>query len=129
MILSLQNGVDNPDKIAKLWGKGRTLAGVIYIGARILSPGVIEHSAGGRIIMGELDGTISQSTKAVQENFSRAQVPCVVSPEIRKAMWGKLVWNAPLCAISCLAWATTREIVESESLHKLAIGGHRGGQV
>jgi 2-dehydropantoate 2-reductase len=121
VILSLQNGVDNPDKIAKLWGKGRTLAGVIYIGARILSPGVIEHSAGGRIIMGELDGTISQSTKAVQEIFAGAQVPCTVSPEIRKAMWGKLVWNAPFCAISCLARATTREIVESESLRKLAI--------
>ncbi|MBI2351662.1 MAG: 2-dehydropantoate 2-reductase [Deltaproteobacteria bacterium] len=123
VILSLQNGVDNPDKIAKLWGPARTLGGVIYIGSRILNPGVIEHSAGGRIIMGELDGAIGESTKAVQEIFARAEVPCVISPEIRKAMWNKLVWNAPFCAISCLARATTREIVESESLRKLATDG------
>ncbi|NIT02579.1 MAG: 2-dehydropantoate 2-reductase, partial [Candidatus Latescibacteria bacterium] len=36
-ILSLQNGVDNPDKIVNLWGQHRTLAGVAYIGARVLS--------------------------------------------------------------------------------------------
>jgi 2-dehydropantoate 2-reductase len=36
-------------------------------------------------------------------------------------MWGKLVWNAPFCAIACLTRATAQEIVESESLKKLAI--------
>lgn len=33
MILSLQNGVDNPEKIARVWGERRTFAGVVYIGA------------------------------------------------------------------------------------------------
>lgn len=123
LILSLQNGVDNPDKIAALWGKSRTLAGVMYIGARLLSPAFIEHSGGGRIVMGELDGGVSESTKTVEEIFSRARVPCTVSPEIRKAMWGKLVWNASFCAISCLTRATAKEIVESESLRQLAVQG------
>ena len=34
---------------------------------------------------------------------------------------GKLVWNAPFCAIACLARATAQEIVESDALKKLAI--------
>jgi 2-dehydropantoate 2-reductase len=51
-ILSLQNGVDNPDKIAGLWGTERTLAGVVYIGALVTVPGVIEHSSGGKIVLG-----------------------------------------------------------------------------
>lgn len=119
-ILSLQNGVDNPDKIANLWGNERTLAGVVYIAAEILAPGTIGHSAGGRIVLGELDGEASEQTKAVQGLFAAARVPCDVSMEIRKVMWGKLVWNAPFCAIACLARATAQEIVDSDSLRKLA---------
>ncbi|MFQ5904595.1 MAG: ketopantoate reductase family protein [Candidatus Binatia bacterium] len=122
VVLSLQNGVDNPDKIARLWGTNRTLAGVVYIGSRILSPGAIEHSAAGRIVLGELDGGVSEVTKAIHQLFSAAQIPCAISSEIRKVMWAKLVWNAPFCAIACLTRATVKEILESDSLRKLAMG-------
>lgn len=121
IILSLQNGVDNPEKIAALWGKSRTLAGVVYIAAEVLSPGTIGHSAGGRIVLGEPDGGVSEETEAVHRLFAAARVPCAISTEIRKVMWGKLVWNAPFCAIACLTRATAQEIVESEFLNKLAI--------
>jgi len=121
IILSLQNGVDNPDKIARIWGQSRTLAGVVYIGAQVLTPGTIRHSAGGRIVLGELDGEMSGTSQRVHQLFAAAQVPCAISTEIRKVMWGKLVWNAPFCAIACLARATAQEIVESDALKKLAI--------
>lgn len=120
-ILSLQNGIDNPDKIGRLWGKSRTLAGVVYIAAQVLAPGTIGHSAGGRIALGELDGGVGEETRRVEQLFSAAQIPCTISPEIRKIMWGKLVWNAPFCAIACLTRATAQEILESDSLRKLAI--------
>lgn len=121
-VLSLQNGVDNPDIIARLWDKSRTLAGVVFIGSRILTPGFIEHSGAGRITLGELEGGMSERTKTIHQIFSAAQVPCAISTEIRKVMWGKLVWNAPFCAIACLTRATVKEIMESDSLRKLAIG-------
>jgi len=121
VILSLQNGVDNPDRIAGVWGKSHTLAGVVYIAAQLPSPGTIKHSAGGRIVFGELDGGVGEKTKKIHQVFAAAQLPCAISTEIRKVMWGKLVWNAPFCAIACLTRATAQEIVESESLKKLAI--------
>jgi 2-dehydropantoate 2-reductase len=120
VILSLQNGVDNPDKIAARWGKARTLAGVVYLGAFVSAPGTIEHSAGGRIVIGPLDGPSSEGAQRVERIFSGAEVPCAISAEIRKIMWTKLVWNAPFCALSCLARATVQEILESDSLRKLA---------
>jgi 2-dehydropantoate 2-reductase len=52
--------------------------------------------------------------------FSAAGVPCAVSAEIRKVMWAKLAWNAPFCAVSCLARATVEEILDSASLRALA---------
>jgi 2-dehydropantoate 2-reductase len=120
VILSLQNGVDNPDKIAARYGKARTLAGVVYLGALVSDPGTIRHSAGGRIVLGDVDGAASDPAKRVEQILSGAQIPCAVSAEIRKVMWTKLVWNAPFCALACLGRATVKEIIESESLRQLA---------
>jgi 2-dehydropantoate 2-reductase len=120
VVLSLQNGIDNPDKIAARWGKARTLAAVVYLGAVVAAPGKIEHRAGGRIVLGDLDGQPSETATRVEQVLSGAEIPCALSAEIRKVMWTKLVWNAPFCALSCLARANVKEILESDSLRKLA---------
>lgn len=120
IILSLQNGVDNPERIAAVWGRGRTRPGVVFLGARVSMPGMVEHSASGQIVFGELSGEGNEKSKAIQELFLSAQVPCTLSAEIQRIMWKKLLWNAPICAISCLTRATVKEILESDSLKKLA---------
>jgi 2-dehydropantoate 2-reductase len=118
-ILSLQNGIDNADKIAGLWGSERTLAGVVYLGAQMSDPGVIQHSSGGKIVLGPISGQASDTAQLVEQMISRAAIPCEISAAIEQVQWAKLLWNAPFCAISCLTRSTVREIVESESLAKL----------
>ena len=59
-MLSLQNGVDNEDRIDAKLGAGRAMGGVAQVFATIESPGVIRHHAAGRIIFGELDGRIQE---------------------------------------------------------------------
>ena len=121
IILSLQNGVDNADKIAQRWGNQKTLAGVVYIGSQLLQPGKIRHSSGGKIVFGELDGQLRETTQAVERVLTSAQISCEVSRAIRNVQWRKLLWNAPFCAISCLTHTTVKEIVESDSLTKLTL--------
>jgi len=120
-ILSLQNGVDNADKIAARWGEKHTLAGVVYLGSQLVGPGTIKHSAGGRIVVGEMSSPGRDSTKSIEQVLTAAQIPCEISKDIRKAQWRKLLWNAPFCAISCLTRTTVKEIIESDSLRKLAV--------
>jgi 2-dehydropantoate 2-reductase len=120
-VLSLQNGVDNPFRIAQIWGAEQILASVVYIGVQVVLPGIIKHSSGGKIVLGELDGGVHEATRTIECTFSAAQIPCEISCDIAKAQWRKLLWNAPFCAISCLTRATAREIAESPSLRKLAI--------
>ena len=121
VILSLQNGVDNPAKLAGLWGAERILAGVAYIGAQLDAPGVIRHSTGGKIIFGPLDGVINAAVDLIARTLSAADITCAVSDKIQKVQWAKLLWNAPFCAISSLARAHTQQIVESEALTQLAV--------
>jgi 2-dehydropantoate 2-reductase len=120
-ILSLQNGIDNPDKIAGFWGTERTLAGVVYIGAQVSAPGVIQHSSGGKIVLGPISGHPRDTAHRVEQRLSRAAIPCAISAEIEQVQWAKLLWNAPFCAISCLTRSTVREIIESEALTNLAL--------
>jgi len=120
-ILSLQNGVDNPETIARLWGRERTLAGVVYVGAQITAPGVITHSAGGKIVFGPLDGAIDEPIRRIEREIKAANIPCELTSNIRQMQWTKLLWNAPFCAISCLARADMGQIFESEALIQLAL--------
>jgi 2-dehydropantoate 2-reductase len=121
VILSLQNGVDNADKIVRLWENHHVLAGVVYIASQLFEPGRIKHSAGGKIVFGAQDGQAHVVTEAVERLFSSAGISCEVSRDIRAIQWRKLLWNAPFCAISCLTRATVKEIIESDSLTKLAL--------
>jgi 2-dehydropantoate 2-reductase len=120
-ILSLQNGIDNTDKLKRLYGDTQPLAGVVYLGSQLSRPATIRHSAGGRIIFGELGGQVHERTRAIEQALSSAQIPCEMSTEIRHVQWRKLLWNAPFCAISCLTRATVKDIVDSDSLTKLAL--------
>ncbi|HWO41967.1 MAG TPA: 2-dehydropantoate 2-reductase [Candidatus Eisenbacteria bacterium] len=118
-ILSLQNGIDNPDKLAAVWGKERVFAGVVYVASQLCAPGLIQHSAAGRIIFGPLERHRTAAAERLGQVLAAA-FPCDVDPEIRRAQWLKLLWNAPFCALACLARANTREILESPSLSLLA---------
>lgn len=120
-ILSLQNGIDNPQKLALFYGAGRILPAVVYVGAEVCAPGIITHSSGGRIIIGQIDGAVGDAAKVLAQTLTAAGIPCETSAEIGKVQWTKLLWNAAFCAISCLARANTKQIVESASLTKLAL--------
>jgi 2-dehydropantoate 2-reductase len=121
VILSLQNGIDNPDKIIQLWGSKRTLAGVVYLGAKVLQSGIIEHSAAGRVVFGRLEGGADEVTTAVQQAFASARIPAEVANDIRAVQWQKLLWNAPFCAIACLTRAGVKDIITADSLKQLVI--------
>src|SRR2546429_9652832 len=54
-VVSLQNGVDNEEKIDAVLGRSHAVGGAAYVFAGIEAPGVIAHRFGGRIVFGELD--------------------------------------------------------------------------
>ncbi len=120
-IVSLQNGIDNPEKLARVFDAGQIFPAVVYVGAQLTSPGVITHSNGGRIVFGQSDGGNREALKLLQQSLQDAGIPCEISAAIQTMQWTKLLWNVPFCAISALARANVKQIVESESLSNLAL--------
>jgi 2-dehydropantoate 2-reductase len=120
VILSLQNGVDNADKIARIFADDRTLPAVVYVGTQVTAPGVIAHSSGGRLVLGARKPDSARLVEAVARTLRAAAIPCEVSADIETALWRKLLWNAPFCALSTLTRATVAEILASPALTQVA---------
>lgn len=120
VILSLQNGVDNEEKIAGIAGAQKVLGGVAYIGAAVAEPGVIVHTAEGRIVFGEVPGGLSERVNRLAQTFRDAGVPVEVSANIRAILWGKLCWNATFNALNALVGGEVRALVERPETRALA---------
>ncbi len=119
-ILCLQNGVDNEEKIAMVAGGEKVLGGVAYIGAGVSEPGVVVHTAEGRIVFGEMRGGVSERVRRVEQIFRDAGFPAEVSSNVKAILWGKLCWNAAFNALNTLVGGDVRALVERPETRTLA---------
>lgn len=86
--------IDPGDRLREAVGIGRTLGGVVYSACTVIRPGVIkvEH-ANNRVILGELDGSVSPRAQAIAGALSRGGISGEVTDAIRREVWAKLMGN------------------------------------
>jgi 2-dehydropantoate 2-reductase len=110
-VLSLQNGVENEDVLAREVGSSNVMGGMAYIGAELVRPGVVVHSAAGHIVFGERDGQRTPRAERLEQIFHDAGIQAQLSPHITTVLWDKLAWNAAFNAITTLTRSTVGEIL------------------
>jgi 2-dehydropantoate 2-reductase len=108
VIVSLQNGVDNPARIRPYVGV-EVLGAVVYVGCEMAGPGHVRHTGRGDLVVGGARGSVRGAARAreVAALFERAGVPCVVSADIDADLWVKLIVNCaynPTSALSRLQY-------------------------
>ena len=82
---------------------GRILGCVVHAAAEVIEPGVIEHTAGRRFILGEPDGSRSERAERVATALEEAGLEAPLSQRIRDDIWTKLIGNLafnPICALT-----------------------------
>src|SRR5450759_3813084 len=90
-VLSLQNGIDNEERLAAVVGTEHVMGGAAYILAALESPGVI-RSGPARIVVGELRaGRPSECVVAFVELARAGGVSAEAVADIRIAKWEKYV--------------------------------------
>lgn len=123
-VLSLQNGVDNEEKIGRIVGPGHVLGGVAYVFATIESPGTIVHSLGGRIVFGELDGADTLRARRILEAFQRAGIRAERSPRIERVLWEKYLFitaQAGMTALTRCPVGLIRSMPETRRMYRLLL--------
>ena len=117
IVVSLQNGVDNVERIRAASGID-ALPAVVYVAAAMPEPGHVKHSGRGDLVVGEFAGRSAGAeiqpprTEQIAALFASANVPCRISADILGDMWLKFFTNCGANAVSAIAQATYGEIAQ-----------------
>jgi 2-dehydropantoate 2-reductase len=128
--------IDPDDAVRDAIGIPRTIGGVVYSSAAVVRPGVVEALApDNRVILGELDGSLTPRLKAIAGAIEAGGMGGIASPDIRGAVWAKLLgnmMNGPLCLLArasmrdTLADPVVRDAAIAAAREVMAIAAHYG---
>ena len=117
VILSLQNGVDNAERIAKLVDNP-TYPTVVYVATAMVGPGKLKHFGRGELVLGAL-GNNSNELNSLSDFFQLSNVPCEISSNIRKDLWLKFLVNCSYNGISAIGQIQYGKMVSNPEIVNL----------
>jgi len=119
LVISLQNGVDNVERIRAASGI-EAVRGVVYVAAEMTGMARVKHSGRGDLILAEeKDPERLAKVQALAALFERAGVACRISGQIGVEQWTKMVMNCAFNAISALARANYGSIAHNTLVHEV----------
>jgi 2-dehydropantoate 2-reductase len=119
-VISLQNGIGNEDAIkTALGGAVAVILGITTESSQTVGPGHVRSSEQGNTIIGA--ATASPTTaRTVTELLTRSGLRASLVHDIRPHLWGKLVANAAVNALSALLDCDAGEIPRDPNAARLA---------
>lgn len=97
VVLSLQNGVDNPERLEAAMGRP-VVPVAVYVATELAGPGHVKHHGRGDLVIGP-----SSASEDIAAAFTAAGVPTTVSATVMEALWQKLIVNCCYNAFSAIA--------------------------
>ncbi|MGB6279160.1 MAG: 2-dehydropantoate 2-reductase [Syntrophobacteria bacterium] len=120
-IVLLQNGVEIEEPVARAFPDNEIVSGLAFICATRTSPGHIDHTDFGRVVIGRYPAGKSVKADELARLFKEAGLKCELTEDAVTARWRKLVWNAPFNPISVLGGgADTKTMMENPESLELA---------
>ena len=111
--------VDPGGAIAAAIEPRRVLGSIVYFATDIVEPGVVRHTEGNRISLGEPDGTRSDRSRQIAEALIAAGLRCPVTTRIRQEIWVKILGNVAFNPISALTGATLVQMARDPDVNAL----------
>jgi 2-dehydropantoate 2-reductase len=94
-VVTLQNGLGNEEGLARLFPPEQILGGLCFVCLNRLEPGVIHHTAHGKVVLGEFQRPPQPRTRDLAALFRQAGVASDITENLARTHWQKLVWNIP----------------------------------
>ncbi|MDO9298753.1 ketopantoate reductase family protein [Bradyrhizobium sp.] len=96
-LLSLQNGVDNAQRLRAVTGHP-VIATVVYVGSEMAASGHVRHHGGGDLVIGA-----SPASEALAQTLNAAGIHTTIAVDIEAVQWTKLITNCAFNALSAVA--------------------------
>ena len=111
LVLCLQNGVDNADRLRTVLPPHQVAAAVVYVATEMAGPGHVKHHGRGELVIEP-----SSTSQAVAQALAGAGVPTEVSDNVRGALWLKLIINCAYNAVSAIAQKPYGQAVQGDGI-------------
>ena len=115
LVLCLQNGVDNADRLRSVLPQHAVAAAVVYVATEMAGAGHVRHHGRGELVIEPVD-TQATSSEAVAQALIAAGVPTEISPNVRGALWAKLILNCAYNAVSAITQLPYGKTVAGEGV-------------
>ncbi len=121
-VVTGQNGVSAPDRLARVIGEERVTPGVVRMPADIRAPGVVRHPTDSdELWVGEFDGSSSDRVTGYIDAVNAAGMAGSVSLDIRAALWTKLIMLSGFSALTALTRLDIGPVRENPDTRALLI--------
>ena len=124
-MLTLQNGVDNPDRLASQLGSQHVLAGAARMEANLVEPGAVRLSSRfARIDFAEWSTEPTGRAERVLAALQAAGIDAHLVADVRRALWDKFLFLASVAGLTSLARLTVGEVMacpETRALYTQAL--------
>ena len=118
--ISFQNGLGNEENIGEVVGMERVLGGVTAQGAAVEGPGAVRNFGNLPTHIGEMGGGISERSERIAAALDRAGLQTTAVPDIRQAIWKKLLANIAISPTSAIANMTIKQVFAVPELRETA---------
>ena len=113
LMLSLQNGVDNAERLQALLGR-EVAPAVVYVATEMAGPGHVRHHGRGELVIGP-----SAASAMLVDAFAAAGVPVQISDNVIGALWAKLILNCAYNALSAITQMPYGRLVQGEGVESV----------
>lgn len=122
MVLPLQNGADNAEKLLKVLKPQNVLAGLCRIVSKVEAPGIINHFAfEPEIIFAENDNCATERVKKVKSIFDNAGFKNKISSDIHLDIWRKFLFITMVSGMGAITREVFGVLKEDNSIRKIII--------
>ena len=118
--ISFQNGLGNEENIGEVTGMERVMGGVTAQGAAVERPGAVRNFGDLPTHIGEMGGGVSERSRRIASAFDRAGLQTSAVPDIRQAIWKKLLANIAISPTSAIANLTIKKVFALPELKETA---------
>ena len=118
--ISLQNGLDNEDLIADVFGKENTLRIVVNYAGNLIDNGKVRMSFfNAPNYIGMIDPAAEKKARTLAEVITAADLETAFTSDIKKYEWEKIILNAALSPVCALTRRTMKQMMEFEDTRGL----------
>ncbi|WP_431275163.1 ketopantoate reductase family protein [Variovorax ureilyticus] len=110
VVLTLQNGVDNAERLQSRLSQVVAPA-VVYVATEMAGPGHVKHHGRGELVIAP-----TAASDGIAKTFAEAGIPTQVSDNVIGALWMKLILNCAYNALSAISQLPYGRVVPGEGV-------------